>query len=297
MVLPQHPRLGRNVHHDDRSRAFRVQPRQAGKVRPVRHASTLPRLDQANIGRCTGCAGLAAIYSHPFVDLAPARGWSYVANLDGATSLYSDATAIDPFAGTYPPEDTGSDGLSIAKVLKREGVISGYLWAFTIEEALAQLSETPLITGLPWYKSMFETSDDGHAGHVRIDFRSGLAGGHEIAVDELITPQGLTLDTSDIRARLGDIWVGGPNSWGRSWGDDGRWYMRASEWAALLSRRGDVTAFVPNTVPAPEPSQPTGDADDVLWSSVKTWATSRRFGANAVAATAVRKWAKATGRS
>lgn len=299
IVLPQHPRLGRNVHHDDRSRAFRVSPRHATRVRPVRHQSAiLPILAQANIGRCTGCAGLAAIYRPPFVSGVVQPWPRYVPNLDGATALYSDATKIDPFAGTYPPDDTGSDGLSIAKVLKRAGVISGYLWAFTITEALAQLVDTPVITGLPWFNSMFDTNSQGHAGHVVIDPRSGLAGGHEIAVDEIITPGGATFDPGPGHSLpLDQIWVGGPNSWGTGWGDGGRWYMTAQEWADLLARRGDVTAFVPNTAPAPEPARPTTDPGDAMWASVKGWATSRRFGANVAPAAAVRQWAKDTGRS
>jgi hypothetical protein len=150
---------------------------------------------------------------------------------------------------------------------------------------------------------MFDTVSDGHAGHVVVRQDSGLAGGHEICVDEVITPGGVSLELSDAMTRLGSIWVGGPNSWGTSWGDSGRWYMTATEWAWLLAQQGDVTAFVPSTVPAPEPtpvpvdpsvSDPDGDR---LWAATKAWAAARHTGSNAKAAAAVKSWARTTGRS
>jgi len=60
-----------------------------------------------------------------------------------------------------------------------------------------------------------------------------------------------------------------------------------------------VTAFVPNSQPAPEPTPtPTGDAaGDALWSATKSWSHAAHTGGNARAARSVRDWAKATGRS
>jgi hypothetical protein len=258
---------------------------------PVRHAAQIPVLDQGALGSCTGNSGVAAIYRAPFV-AGVVKPWSYPATQDGAVSLYSDATALDPFQGTYPPDDTGSDGLSIAKALKAKGIISGYLWAFSIEEALGQLMKTPLITGVPWYHSMFETTSQGRAGHVRIDKASGMAGGHEICVDELIP----------VGADFMQWYVGGPNSWGTSWGDGGRWYWTVAEWKWLLDQRGDVTAFVAKTQPTPDPTPaPDGDAvtvaGDKLWAATRVWAGAPHTGSNAKAATSVRRWARETGRA
>lgn len=295
VVLPRHPRLGRNVNHDSASKAFRVQPRRADALHTTRHDAFLPIFDQGSVGRCTGCAGTAAIYRHPYVS-GVVKPWHYRPNLDGATDLYSDATIADDFPGQYPPDDTGSDGLSIAKVLKAKGVISGYRWAFTLAEALAQLQDTPVITGIPWYNSMFDTTSAGHAGHIVVRQDSGLAGGHEICADELIVPGG-TLAAGDLQGQLGQVWVGGPNSWGDSWGDHGRWYMTAAEWGSLLAQQGDVTAFVPNTQPAPTPVVDEKAAGDTLWSAARKWASERHTGANASAAKAVQAWAASTGRS
>ncbi len=305
VVLPRHPRLGRNVNHHSASRAYPVQPRRTDRLTTTRHESFIGVLDQLDIGRCTGTAGVAAIYRRPFVS-GVVKPWYYRPTLDGATELYSDSTRDDPFPGVFvfppPPgsgEDTGSDGLTIAKVLKRRGIISGYRWAFTLLQALAQIQDTPVITGLPWYNSMFDTTSDGHAGHIVVRPDSGMAGGHEICADELIVPGG-ALSAAEAESQLDRIWVGGPNSWGTSWGDEGRWYLTAREWALLLSQRGDVTAFVPNTEPAPEPTVPVVDeaaAGDALWASTRKWAGKPHLFSNKRAAAAVRRWAKATGRS
>jgi hypothetical protein len=288
--LPFHPRLGRNVNHDSRSRLFRV-PTEGGTagLGPVRHPAHIPVLDQGSLGSCTGNAGDSCIYHEPFVS-GVVKPWIYPASQSGAVQLYSDATRIDPYQGDYPPDDTGSDGLSIAKALKTRGVISGYLWAFTTMEALGQLMKTPLITGVPWLNSMFDTTDDGHRGHVVIRQDSGMAGGHEICVDELLPVGGVE--------NLLNWFVGGPNSWGTGWGDGGRWYWTVGEWDWLLGQQGDVTAFVPQTQPEPDPVPvPTDPAGDKLWRATKGWAKAAHYGSNARAAKAVRAWAKETGRS
>ena len=254
---PTHPLLGRRVNHDPRSRAYRLSPA-APVLRAVRHEGYIGILDQ-QIGCCTGCAGVNTVYRSPYF-AQTSQPWYYPASLDGAVELYSAATGIDPWPGQWPPDDTGSDGLSIAKVLKTHGVISGYLHAFTVGDALAALMKTPLMTGLPWYNSMFDTDA---AGHVKVDPKSGLAGGHELCVDEYVPAAGAS-----------PAMVGGPNSWSQGWGDRGRWYLTVEEWGTLLAQQGDVTALVPVMQPAPQPN-PTyvaDDADRTLWSAAGGWA-------------------------
>jgi hypothetical protein len=267
--LPAHPRLGRNVNHDSRSRAYALRPARV-ELKAVRHEAHIGILNQGNLGSCTGNAGLAAIYRSPYVG-GVVKPWFYPPIEDGAVTLYSEATQLDPWPGgwVYPPppgtgDDTGSDGLSVAKALKARGVVSGYRWAFTVADALAALQSTPLLTGLPWFESMFATTSRYHAGHVVVDLDSELAGGHELCVDEYVPP---TVQTPAM--------VGGPNSWGLGWGDHGRWYLTVDEWASLLARDGDVTALVPNTMPPPTPDpQPdkATPADRTLRAELGEWA-------------------------
>lgn len=271
--LPHHPLLGRHVRHDPRSRAYPVAPT-ATVLTAVRHQAFIGILDQGQLGSCTGNAGVGAIYRQPFTEVLGSYSWLYVPDESGAVALYSAATKLDGDPENYPPTDTGSDGLSVAKALKAAGIISGYLHAFTLQSALLQLMSTPLITGITWYNSMF-TPDD--LGVLVVDPASGVAGGHELCVDEYIPAAGPD-----------PAYVGGPNSWGSRWGLSGRWYMTVEDWGKLLADDGDVTAFVPATQPAPTPAGP----DAALWAAVKHWAVDEHhIGDNARAAKAVRTWA------
>lgn len=277
VTLPSHPLLGRHVNHDPRSRAYAVAPI-ATTLTAVRHQAFIGILDQGQLGSCTGNAGVGAIYREPFND-GSWRSQGYSPDEAGAVHLYSNATQLDGYPGAYPPDDTGSDGLSVAKALQKAGIISGYLHAFDLQSALLQLMTTPLITGITWYNSMFTPRPGG--GLLEVDETSGVAGGHELCVDQYIPASGTV-----------PAMVGGPNSWGTSWGDGGRWYMYVTDWGKLLADDGDVTAFVPATQPAPVPA----DADGTLWTAVRHWAVDEtHVGDNRRAATAVKAWAKDKG--
>lgn len=273
---PTDHRLGRHVNHDSQSRRYPVDTTGL-TIASVRHHRRIAVLDQGNLGSCTGNAGIGLLGTDPNYDTLPATG-GYALNQQGAIKLYGDATRIDPYPGEYPPEDTGSDGLSVAKVLKAAGDISGFAWAFSLDDALKALSASPLITGIPWYNSMFSPGPDGL---VRVS--GSLAGGHEIVVDEYDAARG---------------WVGFTNSWGSSWGLAGRFYLQAEDWGALLAQQGDVTAFVPATAPAPVPVPPEpgpATVDEVFASALRPWATQCHGGSNARAATAARIWLAAKG--
>lgn len=273
---PTDLRLGRHVNHDSESRRYPVDT--AGlTIASVRHRRRIVVLDQGALGSCTGNAGIGCLGTDPNYDALPVIG-GYALTQQGAVKLYGDATRIDPYPGQWPPEDTGSDGLSVAKALQAAGDISGYTWAFTLSDALKALSATPLITGIPWFSSMFSPGPDG-----LIKVFGSLAGGHEIVVDEYDAARG---------------WVGFTNSWGQGWGQAGRFYLAAEDWGKLLEQQGDVTAFVPATAPAPAPAPPDpppADVDVTLASALRPWATQRHVGGNARAAAAARTWLAAKG--
>ena len=131
----QDPRLGRIVQHDPRSRQYAFKAPARVALVSKRHHRWIEVLDQGNLGSCTGNAGTGALGSDPlFPTLVPHYVAASELNESAAVKLYSDATAIDEWAGEYPPEDTGSSGLAIAKVLKSRGWISGYQHTFTFED-------------------------------------------------------------------------------------------------------------------------------------------------------------------
>ena len=235
-------RLGRHIKHDPRSLRYQV-PRLSGAVQSVKHARQIPVLDQGSLGSCTGNACEGALGTAPIYATIPA---GVPARPTGdaqrdeqqAVALYSAATSLDDYDGIYPPTDTGSDGLSVAKAAQKLGLISGYRHATSLDAALAALSVRPVITGVSWYEGMDEPDTSG-----RVRVRGQVRGGHEFVLDEI-----------DADRRL----IGFTNSWSTAWGVGGRAYISFDDFDRLLHEQGDVTDFVPLTEPAP---QPTPDPD------------------------------------
>lgn len=257
--LPMHPLLGRHVFLDSMSKDYAVQPTQAA-ILSVRHQQFIGILDQGQIGACTGNASVSCAYHQPFTAGLDAPAWSYAPNEDGGRAWYHDNTANDDYPGTWTPDDTGSDGLTSSKMAVKAGIASGYQAALDLDSSLQALMKAPGITGIPWYQSMF---DAPASGLLTVDASSGLAGGHELCVDEVVAENVPGNGT-------GELLVGGPNSWGVSWGAKGRWYMKASDWWKLRQNNGDVYFWVPKSQPAPVPPgpAPVADAyDQSLWAA------------------------------
>jgi hypothetical protein len=247
-------------------------------------------LDQGQLGSCTGNAGIGCLGTDPLYDtVAGVRAFSqalrklirrYSFDEAGAVALYSDATRIDDSPGQYPPDDTGSDGLSIAKVLKAAGEIAGYQHTFTAHDALLALTVTPFITGTNWTQDMFTPDADG-----RVHPTGAVAGGHEYVADE-------------IDATNEQVWF--TNSWGAGWGvvrdgRPGRFYMTFADYSALLAQQGDVTIFTPLTQPAPTPTP--ADPDAALAAVAHPWVLTHHTGiaGNARMAAALKAWLAAKG--
>lgn len=274
------PRLGRIVQHDPRSRAYAFKAPRRLELVSKRHRRWIPVLDQGYLGSCTGNAGIGNMGSDPFY-----HNFTSDTLLDesAAIKLYSDATVIDEWEGSYPPDDTGSSGLAIAKVLKGRGWISGYQHTFTFDDMKAALQNGPVLLGINWYNNFYDPSYDGE---LTVASDDSVAGGHEIVVDEI--------DVENKR-----IWI--TNSWGENWGVDGRAWFSWETMERLLHEDGDVVVLVPIDQPAPQPtpSEPTDEAasvaDEALWEAVKVWANSRRYGENRKATKAVKEWAAKKG--
>ena len=223
-LIPEHPgagRLGRHVEHDPRSRDFPALVDSAAPLQTVHHRTGGLPLDQGNVGSCTGNACAGALNTQP---LHVARG-RYLTEVD-ALALYESATLLDTQPGSYPPTDTGSSGLAVAKAAKAKGLISAYRHAFGIEGALGALQQGPVITGVHWYES-FDQPDS--AGMVWIGGQ--VRGGHEFVVVGYV-------------AQKVDPYVVAMNSWGKTYGLSGRYKFTVDTWTRLLAEDGDVTILV-----------------------------------------------------
>lgn len=275
--------LGRNLNHDPRSLQYKFDGSAVTLV-SARWTRHVPSFDQGHVGSCTGNAAVGCVATSPYFETLPAN-----TELDEAVavSVYSDATKIDNAPGSYPPDDTGSNGLSVAKVLQSRGLISGYTHAFSLNDTLAALTLHPVIVGTNWYHSMFHPDVNGMLTIAPNDY---VVGGHEYILDEI-----------DVDRQV----VGMQNSWGDSWGVKGRAYISFDTLGRLLSEQGDATVFVPVTQPAPVPTPvppvpptpvpPTPNPDSHLWDCVKFWATSPKYGKNKKVASALLEWAREKG--
>lgn len=245
-------RLGRHVYHDSRSRTFAFNT-SGLTIQSVIHTRNIPILDQGQVGSCTGNAGIGALGTAPLFSSIP-KSSKYALNEAGALALYSDAETIDG-NGPYPPNDNGSCGLSIAKALQNAKIISSYQHTFTTDDALKALTQYPILVGINWYDKMFHPDTDG-----RVRIGGNVAGGHEIMARQIDAPNKR-------------IWF--DNSWGTSWGVNGRFYLTFDDFTTLLSQQGDVVVLIPNTTaptPTPMPPIPVPNTDDAtLAAAMKAW--------------------------
>jgi Papain family cysteine protease len=237
MTIRLHP-LGRKVHHDPRSRAYPYVATTATLV-SVSHARQVPIFDQGNLGSCTGNAAVGAVGTAPLYAAVPSAMRASLTEAE-AVAIYATATTLDTTTGTYPPTDTGSDGVSAAAACKMAGWISGYLHCFSLADTLAALQTGPVIIGINWY-SGFEYPDA--SGFVKVS--GSVRGGHEVCLVSI-----------DVVAKT----VTAANSWGAAWGADGYFTFSWADLDRLLGEWGDATVLLPLTAPAPVPIPPTVDA-------------------------------------
>ncbi len=132
--------------------------------------------------------------------------------------LYTEAQKVDDWLG----EDY--DGTSVragAKVLKSNGFITSYNWAWDIESIkIALLSAGPVVVGTYWTYDMFFPNEDGI-----IKSTGEIMGGHAYLLD------GINIDKQLVRIK---------NSWGRNWGKNGFAYISFSDLDGLIKEDGEA---------------------------------------------------------
>lgn len=122
-----------------------------------------------------------------------------------------------------PHEENGSYVRSGATVMRDRGQIESYVFASHVEEIKQWvLNYGPVVCGTDWYDDMFWPDRNGF-----VSPGGEVAGGHAYILI------GYNSDT--------DVFLF-QNSWGNSWGDNGRFRMTAFDFARLLDRWGEACA-------------------------------------------------------
>lgn len=208
--------LGRVQEHDPRSLAFPAPTTTNVVSKSWRHYGLV--LDQGSLGSCTGNAAAQSLNTAPYHVI----GTPTYREPD-AVDFYSRATVLDGFTGTYPPDDTGSSGLAVSKVLQERGLISAYTHAFGLDHLLAALMSGPCIVGTDWMNDMFNPDSAGV-----VHPTGGVVGGHEYLCN------GVNVSSKMLRF---------VNSWSSSWGIRGHFYMSFDDFSVLLNDGGDAILF------------------------------------------------------
>lgn len=205
------------------------QARRATEQRSVLWGHHAPILNQGQTGSCTGNATAQLINTDPF---APARPNGYLTEAD-ALKIYKLATTLDDVPGQYPPTDTGSTGVAAAQAGEQLGYFTDYTHALDFDHFTAALQVQPVIVGTNWYNDMFTPGAKGF-----LTPTGPLEGGHEYLA------LGVDYENKFITFL---------NSWGASWGANGRFYITFDDFSMLLSNQGDATAPIVNASPQPAP--------------------------------------------
>jgi hypothetical protein len=102
-----------------------------------------------------------------------------VLNMNYAHKVYTVASKLDPFEGSWPPIDTGSSGLAAAQAAQKLGVGGAYRWLFGGADEVVQtvMSGRVVSVGTWWYEGMM-TKDS----QLNIKVSGPRIGGHQYIV-------------------------------------------------------------------------------------------------------------------
>lgn len=220
------PRLDRIRQFDERSRSFGIAPMLAeqGHTKPRSYSWACDVvLDQGREGACVGFSIAQELRAKPKV----------VPNVDGsmAMRLYHAAQKIDPWAGgAYPgasPVYHGTSVLAGIKAAQAEGFFPEYRWAFGVADLALAVSYTgPAVLGIDWYSGMYRPLGFRNEVPRKWITRSGsIVGGHAI----LCVGYNVKINSFLLH-----------NSWGKSWGIDGRAWITYEDMDLLLRAGGEA---------------------------------------------------------
>lgn len=211
----EHPLVGKGLlfSHDERDEQYMMYgsapyiddfTRQSWKIGPL--------LNQGNSSHCVAYAWTQFLTTEPW--------GAFTENPPDPIQLYKDAQKNDEWPGTEP-DYYGTSVRAGAKVLKDRGIISSYVWGYRVEDVAKFIYENgPVVAGTRWYSNM---SNPDPNGFVRAN--GSYEGGHAWTI------YGVDSKWETFFA---------VNSWGTSFGRNGRFFVKFNEMEKLLREGGQV---------------------------------------------------------
>lgn len=225
------PGLGRLFIPDARDDLFAIEARRL-PPRPVRRVTKhwplfRTPLNQGSEGTCVGHGWRHWLEAAPVIQITGIEEPS-------ARNIYIAAIARDEWAGNdWGDMQFGTSVRAGGKALTDLGLVSEYNMTRSVHTAADWVGGKnaenffiggPLVIGVNWYTSMFETDAEGF---LRISGR--VEGGHCVCL----------LGWSEKRGVFYGV-----NSWGREYGRNGRFIIAAEDFSRLLSEDGEAWTAV-----------------------------------------------------
>ena len=217
------PTMGRLIDHDERNRDY---PAMAlfgdapGVLKTKTWRRGLGALNQGKLSACVGYTFAGILNTAPFAASVPSK----IRLKYDPVAFYRGGQLNDQWPGEEPAYYGTSAG-GVCKYLKKQGIITEYRWCFGYQDMLAVLSNHgPVACGFNWRSGMMQTDANGF-----IHPTGSVVGGHEVEIHGI-----------NIKSK----YVVGTNSWGKSWGQNGRFKISFDNLGALLVDRGDAVTLV-----------------------------------------------------
>lgn len=210
------PRLGAIPYKDPRNRDYPISAEVPASTVVRKGYACRVRLDQGQEPACVGFAVSAELNAKP-VEIP--------VNNDSGRSIYHAAQERDPWPGHDYPGTTLQAGVEEAQV---RGYYSGYRWAFSVDDVLRALThEGPVIVATQWLGGMYFPSPRG------VVHPSGdSVGGHAYLVRGFDLHKRWKLSSKKYTAY--GAYLSCQNSWGRGYGQDGRFWLPIDEFENVL---------------------------------------------------------------
>lgn len=186
---------------------------EAGLVRPKSMQWSLRwHGDQGQTSMCVGFGFYGLLRAKPKLQYDPQP-----------KLIYEGAQKNDEWPGE------AYDGTSVrggAKFLQSVNKLSSYAWAFDVNTVLNWIgSKGPVVLGTDWTNQMFTPDVNGLVTVGDLNNPTNIAGGHcYVAIGYNDKTRLVTLQ----------------NSWGKSWGIKGRFYMTYADVDALIKNQGEA---------------------------------------------------------